>query len=248
VSAWGLIGGTGLDELAGFAHYASHDLETPFGHPSAPILEGHIGASRVCFLPRHGRSHHIPPHRINYRANLWALRALGVDGVIAVNAVGGITEFMRPGCVVFPDQIIDYTWGREHTFDEGGDQPLQHVDFTEPYDRALRLRLLQVADEIRLPHIESATYGAAQGPRLESAAEIRRMRQDGCDIVGMTGMPEAALAREAGLAYAAVCMVVNPAAGIGEVPISMESIQQILEKESSAVRRLLVAFFDLGGL
>jgi len=234
-----IIGGTGVDQLDGLEITERHTVPTPYGEPSRPIEEGLLGGSRIFFLQRHGSPESIPPHRINYRANLWALRSLAVDEIVAVNAVGGITPGMGPGRLVIPDQIIDYTWGREHTVDEGGSGQLQHIDFTEPYDRDLRMALIAAAGRCRIPHDDSGVHGVTQGPRLESAAEIVRMARDGCDVVGMTGMPEASLARELGLAYACVCMVVNPAAGLGDLPISLDMMIEILNREAAVVRELL---------
>ena len=239
MSILGIIGGTGIDKLDGLDSTRQHQLDTPYGAPSMAISEGEWSGCTVYFLQRHGGPAGIPPHLINYRANVWALKSLGVRDVIAINAVGGISPGMAPGRLVIPDQLIDYTWGREHTVDEGGDGRPMHVDFTEPYDRALRLSLIEQAEQAGIAHAPSAVYGATQGPRLETAAEIRRMAQDGCDVVGMTGMPEAALARELGLAYAAICMVVNPAAGLGDQPISLDMMREILEREAEVVRKLL---------
>jgi len=235
----GIIGGTGIEELEGLECLDSHRLSTPYGHPSRPIDEGRLGTARVFFLQRHGSPDAIPPHLVNYRANLWALRSLGVDDIVAINAVGGISSEMQPGRLVIPDQLIDYTWGREHTVDDGREGPLQHIDFTEPYDRDLRMALIHVAGQAGIPIEPSAVYGVAQGPRLETAAEIRRMARDDCDVVGMTAMPEASLAREMGIAYASICMVVNPAAGLGDLPISLAMMRDILQREASVVRRLL---------
>ncbi|MCB1678489.1 MAG: S-methyl-5'-thioinosine phosphorylase [Halioglobus sp.] len=234
-----VIGGTGIDEMDGLVIDSTHRLQTPFGEPSRPIQEGRVGGARVFFLQRHGRPRAIPPHRINYRANVWALKSLGVDDIVAINAVGGIGAAMHPGRLVIPDQVIDYTWGREHTFDEGSSGSLLHIDFTEPYDGALRTALIARAEAARIPHAAAAVHGVTQGPRLESAAEIRRMARDGCDVVGMTGMPEAALARELGLAYASVCMVVNAAAGLGDAPISTAGMHAVLAREAAVVSALL---------
>jgi 5'-methylthioinosine phosphorylase len=241
MTAWAIIGGTGLDQLQGLERVAQHSPQTPYGEVSRPIEEGRLGGATVFFLHRHGSPRAIPPHRINYRANLWALQSLGVKEIVAINAVGGISPPMRPGRLVIPDQVIDYTWGREHTFDEGQDGQLQHIDFTEPYDRQLRLALLQAASVARVAHEKTAVHGVTQGPRLETAAEIQRMARDGCDVVGMTGMPEASLARELGLAYASVCMVVNPAAGLDKMPITLEQMREILQREAAVVVQLLQA-------
>lgn len=244
VNKLALIGGTGLNRLEGLELFAEHALDTPYGAPSHPVYEGHYDGHGLFFLARHGVPHAIAPHKINYRANLWALRELGVSQVIAVNAVGGIRDAMTPGQLVIPDQLIDYTWGRKHSFFDGGELPLDHIDFTEPYDAGLRLRLIEAAAALQLPVSPTATYAATQGPRLETAAEIRRLKNDGCDIVGMTGMPEAALAAELQLAYAAVCLVVNPAAGLGEMPITTAAMHAILDRESVVFGELLSAFLQ----
>ncbi|WP_116364234.1 S-methyl-5'-thioinosine phosphorylase [Parahaliea mediterranea] len=241
MSCLGIIGGTGIAQLQDLVVYTQQDVSTPYGPPSGPIQEGRLGDARVCFVHRHGGAATIPPHRINYRANIWALQALGVSEIVGINAVGGIGEGMCPGRLVIPDQLIDYTWGREHTFDEGRDGRLLHIDFTEPYSRDLRLALLAAADSARIDCERAGVHGVLQGPRLETAAEVRKLARDGCDLVGMTGMPEAALARELGLAYAAVCMVVNPAAGLGDLPLSQDAMHQILQREAAVVGRLLLA-------
>jgi len=234
-----IIGGTGINELDGLEVVRSHAVQTPFGNPSRAIQEGRLGDAQLFFLQRHGSPGAIPPHRINYRANLWALKSLGVDGIIAINAVGGITPTMRPGRLLIPDQVIDYTWGREHTFDDGQEGELMHIDFTEPYERTLRLALLEAAEAARIPHAAAGVHGITQGPRLETAAEVQRMARDGCDVVGMTGMPEAALARELGIPYASICMVVNPAAGLSDVPLTTATMREVLAAEAAVVRRLL---------
>lgn len=241
----GIIGGTGIEHLQGLEVVREHAVDTAFGAPSRTILEGQLGARRVLFLQRHGSPRAIPPHLINYRANLQALRSLGVRRLIGINAVGGIGPQMQPGRLVIPDQIIDYTWGRDHTFDDGRSGNLLHIDFTEPYDRELRLALLEAADRAGVVHEPAAVHGVVQGPRLETAAEVRRMAADGCDIVGMTGMPEAALARELGIAYACVCMVVNPAAGLGDLPLSLDRMRAILQRETQVVRSLLETLLGL---
>ncbi len=213
MSMLAIIGGTGLAALDGLQVERSDALSTPWGEPSAPLLHGRIDGRPIVFLARHGTARAIAPHAVNYRANIWALRAAGVQQVVAVNAVGGIGDGFAPGTLAVPAQLIDYTWGRAHTFCDGPIEPLQHVDFTEPYSRALRAELLAAAHAAGIPARDGGVYGATQGPRLETAAEIVRLARDGCDIVGMTGMPEAGLAREAGLEYACLAVVVNWAAG-----------------------------------
>lgn len=232
----GIIGGTVLAELTGPG--TSREVETVHGAPSGPLHQARIGGRDVLFLPRHGPGHRLAPHAINYRANIRALADAGVQTVIAAAAVGGISEAAAPGTMLLPDQVIDYTWGRAHTFSDGPDARLQHIDFTEPYDATTRARLLEAALTCGLDAGSSGVHGVTQGPRLEAAAEVERMRRDGCDIVGMTGMPEAALAREAGLAYACCAVVVNWAAGRGQGAIHAE-IQQYLADGMRGLNALL---------
>lgn len=234
-----VIGGTGVERLPGLRVGERHAVDTPWGAPSGEIQRGHLGAAQVLFLHRHGGPATIPPHRINYRANLWALHHLGATEVVGINAVGGISAPMHTGRLVLPDQLIDYTWGREHTFDEGREGRLLHIDFTEPYDGSLRRALLDAAVASGVDCHDGGVHGVAQGPRLETAAEVTRLARDGCDLIGMTGMPEAALARELELAYAALCMVVNPAAGRGDVPLSLAAMRATLERGSGGIRALL---------
>lgn len=246
----GLIGGTGLSEMPGLSVLKEHDGDTPFGILAHPISEGVMAGNKkhLMFLPRHGKPHRIPPHKINYRANLFALRQLGVSSVIAVNAVGGISSQMMPARIVIPDQIIDYTWGREHTIYDGEDRldelPVDHIDMSQPYEQSLREGLIQSAQSLQLDVSESGTHAVTQGPRLETAAEIKKLASDGCDIVGMTGMPEASLARELGLAYASLCIVVNPGAGLTDELITMETIGANLARGIDDVKGLLVNFLE----
>lgn len=234
-----VIGGTGLTSLEGLEITQREVVRTPYGEPSAPLIHGNYEGHPITFLARHGYGHNIPPHRVNYRANIWALRELGVCRVVAVAAVGGIGEAYGPRSVVIPDQIIDYTHSRTSTFYDRDLAHVTHIDFTYPYDEMLRSHLVQAASEADVPCVQGGTYGATQGPRLETAAEIRRMQRDGCDLVGMTGMPEAALAREAELAYAHCAVVANWAAGIGGNTISMDEIRDHLTDGMASVRRLL---------
>lgn len=224
----GIIGGSGLTRLAALQVERRELVSTPYGSLSAPMQFGRLGDLAVVFLPRHGANHQIPPHMVNYRANVWAFKEVGVEQVVGMAAVGGISEAMMPGTLCIADQIIDYTYDRKHTFYEQDLTAVIHVDFTEPYCETLRQRLLQAAGVAGVEVIGEGTYGATQGPRLETAAEIRRLARDGCDIVGMTGMPEAALARELELCYANFSLVVNWAAGLGEGPITMKEIERHL--------------------
>jgi len=240
VTETAIIGGTGLTSLEGLEIVRREVVNTPYGEPSGTLIHGELKGHRVVFLPRHGSGHTIPPHKINYRANIWALQSIGVDKVIAINAVGGIDSGLKPGCLVFPDQIIDYTWSRTNTYFEEGLTNVVHVDFTHPYCEELRRHLIRAAQSAGLDAVTSGTYAATQGPRLETAAEVDRLERDGCHMVGMTGMPEAALAREQGLCYATCAVVANMAAGRGdEEIISMEMIKQHLETGMQRVCRLL---------
>lgn len=239
----GLIGGTVLAELAQLEHARRPArVNTPFGRPSGPLIHGRLAGRKVCFIMRHGPDHRIAPHRINYRANIRALADAGCHQVIAASAVGGISAPMHAGRIVIPDQIIDYSWGRAHTFYDDADTPtLDHIDFTTPYAPRLCRKLIQSAAHIGLDPATEAVYGVTQGPRLETAAEIERMARDGCDIVGMTGMPEAALAREAGLFYACCAVVVNKAAGRGDAAPIHTEIQDTITRGMDDIQRLLSA-------
>ncbi len=237
----GIIGGTGVTELAGLEISERLEPETPWGAPSGTIVSGCFERVRMYFLPRHGEGAAVPPHLINYRANLWALRQLGASEIVAINAVGGISAGMRPGRLVIPDQLIDYTWGRAHTVDDGTTGALQHIDFTQPYDPELRAAVLETAAAEGIAHAPGGVYAATQGPRLETAAEVRRLARDGCDVVGMTGMPEAAIARELGLAYASVCMVVNLAPGLSDAPLTPAAMRATLASEAATVLHLIKA-------
>lgn len=245
-----IIGGTGLDTLPGFVPGRQLSVRTPYAQAPLLLSCGQIGNSaEVVFLPRHGVGHTLPPHKINYRANLYALREAGVKAVLAVNAVGGIHMELGPGAIAVPDQIIDYTWGREHTFFDGDfsgfDSPdrfsaaVTHIDFTEPYDAALRKLLIESAARCDISICTRGVYAATQGPRLETPAEVRRIERDGGDMVGMTGMPEAALAREAGLAYACLALSVNYAAGLGSGAITVEAIREVLASGMGQIQHIL---------
>jgi len=236
-----IIGGSGLTQLSSLEVGRRKVVRTPYGDPSGALTFGRIGRCDVVFLARHGYGHTIVPHEVNYRANVWALRQEGVDSIISVASVGGIRNDIWPGTLVLPHQIIDYTWGRASTFFEGPGQPVNHIDFTEPYSRALRERILNAAGAIGERIMDSGVYAATQGPRLETAAEITRLERDGADLVGMTGMPEAALARELGLEYAAITVVANYAAGRGdsERAIALDKIQMILDEALGRVRKII---------
>ena len=232
-----IIGGTGLYELEGFKEIERRKLITRWGEPSSEIILAVSDKNKpVVFLTRHGLEHNIPPHKVNYRANLWALKECGVKKIIAVAAVGGISEKMSPETIVIPDQIIDYTYARKHTYFEDDLDKVTHIDFTEPYSSELRQQILFVAQRA----VDGATYAATQGPRLETAAEINRLKRDGADIVGMTGMPEAALARELDIEYACCALVVNWAAGCaGTTKIEHDEMQGIVDKGMVHIKSIL---------
>jgi len=234
-----LIGGTGLTELS--ENTETLVVDTPYGAPAAPIRVISTAPVRLLFLPRHGSPHRFPPHRVNYRANLWALREAGANHVLAVSAVGGITGDYAPGTLAAPDQLIDYSWGREHTYFDSADVPLVHVDFTRPYAGPLRNMLLQSAASQSIDIVDGGCIGVFQGPRLESAAEVERARRDGCDMAGMTSLPEAALARELGLDFAGIAVVSNWAAGVSGDLISENDIAETLKEPMARVRALLQA-------
>lgn len=240
-----IIGGSGLTALEGLEISHQETLQTPYGEASSPIIHGTYSGKSVVFLSRHGLQHTIPPHKINYRANIWGLKELGVKTVIAVAAVGGIQPNMQPGDLVIPHQIIDYTWSREQTFFAENLNHVTHIDFTSPYCETLRHQLQTVAHKVDFQVHLQGVYGVTQGPRLETAAEIDRLERDGCDIVGMTGMPEAALARELDLCYATCAVVVNPAAGRGDEQITMAEIEANLVDGIQYVRQLLAEVMSL---
>jgi len=241
-----LIGGTGLYSLAGLQHVERHEAPTRWGAPSAPIVTGELSGKRLAFLARHGEGHTIPPHRINYRANIAALHELGARRIVGINAVGGIRADMGPRAIVVPDQLIDYTHDRASSFCDSAGEAVRHVDFSEPYSADLRAELLAAARGAGVAAIDGGCYGATQGPRLETNAEIERLRRDGCGLVGMTGMPEAALARELGVEYACLALVANWAAGCDPRAsrISLEEIHAHLAAATARVPAIVAALLS----
>ncbi|KRG61773.1 5'-methylthioadenosine phosphorylase [Stenotrophomonas humi] len=238
--ALAVIGGTGVYKLAALDDVQTHDVETIYGAPSGPVRVGLLNGQRVAFLARHGEGHSIPPHKINYRANLAALKQLGATRVLALNTVGGITDNFGPRVLACPDQLIDYTWGRISTLSEEAGSEVLHVDFGHPYTPSFRAKVLAAAKAKGVVMQDGGCYGATQGPRLETNAEIARMRRDGCDLVGMTGMPEAGLARELGLEYACLAIVANWAAGCGEAEeITMAEVLANVEAASAGLPTLV---------
>lgn len=236
-----IIGGSGLTSLGNMEVTRRRVARTPYGEPSGALTLGHIGKCDVIFLARHGYGHTIAPHEVNYRANLWALKEAGASEVVSVASVGAIRDSISPGALLIPHQVIDYTWGRHSTFFEGRGVPVNHIDFTEPYSRSVRAKLLEAARACGERVLDGGVYAATQGPRLESAAEINRLERDGADVVGMTGMPEAALAREISLEYATVAVVANFAAGRGDSQraVPLEKIGAVLEEAMGRVRRVI---------
>jgi 5'-methylthioinosine phosphorylase len=240
----GIIGGTGLTALDNLNISKRLIVRTPYGEPSQPLVFGEINGKDVVFLARHGGGHTIPPHAVNYRANIWALHSVGVRNLLAVATVGGIARNLIPGDIVLPNQILDYTYGRSNTYHDGIELPVRHIDFTQPYSQAMRERCLQAATDVGYSVVDGGVYACVQGPRLETAAEINRYEHDGATIVGMTGMPEAVLARELGLAYAAICPVANFAAGRGDSAqsIQFEQVMPLLQQTMDKVRTVIAHY------
>lgn len=251
--ALGVIGGTGLYAFPELQNVERNRIGTPFGPPSSDVVVGEFRGKRLAFLARHGEDHTIAPHRVNYRANIWALHHLGARRVLGVNAVGGIRADMGPRTLVIPDQVIDYTHGRVTSFCDVEGAKVEHIDFSEPYSAGLRSELIAAAIRSGIAAVANGCYAATQGPRLETVAEIVRIRRDGGDLVGMTGMPEAALARELGLEYACLALVANWAAGCEPrqglepaAPISLPEIFANLEAATAAVPKLLAQLLTTG--
>ena len=235
-----IIGGTGLESINGLSIIEKKNVETPYGPTSSAFVYGELDGCEIVFLSRHGTDHTISPHKVNYRANIWGLHSIGITNIIAVASVGGINSNTPPKKIVIPDQIIDYTYSRKQTFFEDRSNHVTHIDFSQPYCNEMRQILLQAARVLDFDVCIGGTYGAAQGPRLETAAEINRMEKDGCDIVGMTGMPEAALAKELELCYATCALSVNWAAGRDNMEITMSNIKQSAKEGMVSVNKLLV--------
>ncbi|GFO71432.1 5'-methylthioinosine phosphorylase [Bathymodiolus japonicus methanotrophic gill symbiont] len=238
-----IIGGSGLTKMGSLKIIEQTHQQTPYGLPSSACTIGELCGQTIIFLARHGDPHTIAPHKVNYRANLWALKQAGAEQIIAVAAVGGITPEMQPARIAIPEQIIDYSYDREHTYFAAELEPVNHIDFSYPYDENLRQQLINSATALQLNIQPNGVYGCTQGPRLETAAEITRLQRDGCDLVGMTGMPEAALARELEIPYACIAVVANWAAGKSSGEISMPEIIKNLEQGMTDTEQLLQQFF-----
>lgn len=238
----GIIGGTGFGRIAALGDAHGAEIETEYGWPSAQVQLGELGGASVAFLARHGDPHRIAPHRVNYRANIAVLKTLGVTEIVAINAVGGIAPWATAGALVVPDQLIDYTHGRLASFSDFRERAVEHIDFSDPFSESIRVRLLSAARVAGEGVHEGGCIAVTEGPRLETRAEITRLRRDGCDLVGMTSMPEAVLAREAGLAYASLAVVANPAAGVMAEAIGMHEIEQVLAASMQRVLRVVNAY------
>ncbi|MCO6433300.1 S-methyl-5'-thioinosine phosphorylase [Nitrosomonas nitrosa] len=236
-----IIGGSGMTKLPCLEISHRQIVRTPYGEPSGPLTFGKIRDHEIVFLARHGHGHTIPPHAVNYRANLWALHLFKPKRVIAVVSVGGIRSDLSPGKIVVPNQIIDYTYGRKFTYFDNTDRPITYTDFTYPFCSRARDYLFKAAKLANEVVIDGGVYAVTQGPRLETAAEVNRLEQDGADMIGMTGMPEAVLARELGLSYAAIAAVANHAAGRGASirAIPLEEVYAVLDKAMESVRNIL---------
>ena len=242
-----VIGGSGFDTYDQLLISDQIVQETPYGSHSGPVIKGVLNTRPCVFLPRHSASHRLPPHKVNYRANIWLLKQLGVTRIIAVNVVGGIANDVAPDTIVIPNQLIDYTYGREHTFYDGdqgsilgeGFQNLNHIEFDSPYSETLRKKIIQCLLESKMTFVPEGVYACTQGPRLETSAEIQRLKLDGCTVVGMTGMPEAALAQEIGIDYASIAIVVNWAAGINSSPLAVIDIMDAIHKNMKKIKELI---------
>jgi 5'-deoxy-5'-methylthioadenosine phosphorylase len=240
-----VIGGTQFVSLPNLENIRKERVSTPFGETSSVLSIGSVGDREIIFLPRHGNPHALAPHKINYRANLWALKKMGVTEILSVATCGGIGEKFGASVLAIPDQIIDYTFGRENTYHDGSDgEPVRHIDFTRPYSGAVRQRILKAARDAGEVVEDGGCYGCSNGPRLETAAEVSRMAQDGCSLVGQTGMPEAALARELDIGYAAICPIVNPAAGLSDSKheINREELTRIRASAFKRIARIVALF------
>lgn len=244
-----IIGGTGLTQLSNLEITHRQVMRTPYGEPSGALTFGLINQHEVIFIARHGYGHTIPPHLVNYRANMWALQEQGAKRIVSVASVGGIRADLLPGTIVVPDQILDYTNGRAYTYFDGRDKPVTHIDFTYPYCPKMRSRILEAVRLAKENFHDGGVYAATQGPRLETAAEINRYERDGADMVGMTGMPEASLAAELGISYAAIALVVNHAAGRGDSRdgVHLEKINAVAQPALARIKKVLELLVECDG-
>lgn len=244
MSKIGIIGGSGLYEIKGLTLKHKKSVKTPYGKPSEQYFIGEIGGTEAVFLPRHGKRHDIPPHMINYRANIWGFRKLGVEKIISISAVGGIKKGLRPGDIVILDQVLDMTRNRKSTFYDGKEGVI-HIDFTDPYCPDIRKTLLTAGKRAGVSLKKGGTYVAVEGPRLESASEIKSFSILGGDVVGMTGMPEACLARELEICYSGLSVVANYAAGISRKKLTVAEVMEAMMSSTEKIKKLLKETFRL---
>jgi len=244
MSKIGLIGGSGLYDIKGFVLKQKKSITTPFGKPSDQYLIGKIGKTDIVFLPRHGKKHNIPPHMINYRANIWGFKKLGVERILSISAVGSIKKGLKPGDIVVLDQTIDMTRNRRSTFYDGKGGVV-HIDFTEPYCPELRRIILKAGKQAKVPLKNGGNYVAVEGPRLETSSEIKGFKLLGGDVVGMTGMPEASLAREMEICYSGISVVANYAAGISKTKLTVPEVMEAMHSSTEKIKRLLKKTFSL---
>ncbi|MCX7913294.1 MAG: S-methyl-5'-thioadenosine phosphorylase [Thermodesulfovibrionales bacterium] len=240
----GLIGGSGLYDIEGINVLDEISLTTPYGIPSASYKVGEIEEREIVFLPRHGISHNIPPHKVNYRANIWGFKNLGVERIISVNAVGGINRLLQPGDILIPNQIIDFTFGRRISTFYENDRVL-HVDFTDPFCSELSHNILKASENVGIKVVKGGTYICVDGPRLETAKEIEFFSSIGCDVVGMTVMPEAVLARELEICYSSICVVTNPAAGISTKKLTSKEVLIMMKSSLYKIKSLIKGIVKL---
>lgn len=241
--ATGIIGGTGVYDPDMLSNVYETSVKTAFGNVDVKV--GSYNGRDVVFICRHGFNHSVPPHLINYKANIAALKLLGVKRVITTSAVGTLNESMPPGSLILLDQFIDLTSGREATFFNGGDEGVIHLDYTNPYCESLKGYILRAADDIGMDVVPGGCYVCTQGPRFETAAEIRMMKMMGADVVGMTNVPEVVLAREAEMCYASIAMATNWAAGMSDQPLTHEEVVDFMSDNVSKFKKLILRTVDL---
>ncbi|EAX46562.1 methylthioadenosine phosphorylase [Thermosinus carboxydivorans Nor1] len=238
-----IIGGTGVYDPRILENVREEEILTPYGAVRYKV--GEYAGRAIAFIPRHGSKHSIPPHLINYRANIWAMKKIGVQAILATTAVGSLNTDMKPGDFVLINQFLDFTKNRVHTFYEGGERGVVHVDVTEPYCPALRQKLEKAAKKIGIAIHTKGTYVCTEGPRFETPAEIAMFAKLGGDVVGMTNVPEVVLAREAEMCYATVSMVTNYAAGISAQPLTHGEVLDTMKANTENIKRLIMETISL---
>jgi 5'-methylthioadenosine phosphorylase len=259
----GIIGGSGLYEIEGLKKVDEIELKTPFGEPSDKYIITEYKGKKIVFLPRHGKGHKFPPHLINYRANLWGFRKIGINKILSISAVGGINSLLTPGDFVISDQFLDFTKVRPVTFYEGiytitdiedkkndlvkeymENERVVHIDVTEPFCPDMRKTLSVVCEEKKYRYHFSGTYAAMEGPRLETSAEIKALKTLGADIVGMTLVPEIVLARELNMHFASISVITNLAAGIKGERLTSEEVIEMMEQKNEDLKKIIISFVE----